>query len=121
VVPCHRIIGTSGALTGYSGDKVGLKQQLLAVEGIQAMGKRGDSRVARNTLYHYERNEQHEYCLPTCGEHRAPSDRARHLAGVARARRLARPRPLYELPAGSPPARRLALLSPFHAALPAVS
>jgi methylated-DNA-[protein]-cysteine S-methyltransferase len=68
VVPCHRIIGTSGALTGYSGDKVGLKQQLLAVEGIQAMGKRGDSRVARNTLYHYERNHQHEYCLPTCGD-----------------------------------------------------
>ena len=68
VVPCHRIIGTSGALTGYSGDKVGLKQQLLAVEGIQAIGKRSDSRVARNTLYHYDRNDQHEYCLPTCGD-----------------------------------------------------
>ena len=68
VVPCHRIIGTSGALTGYSGDKVGLKQQLLAVEGIQAKGKRSDSHVARNTLYHYERNDQHEYCLPTCGD-----------------------------------------------------
>lgn len=68
VVPCHRIIGTSGALTGYSGDKVGLKQRLLAVEGIQAMGKRRDSRVARNTLYHYDRNDQHEYCLPTCGD-----------------------------------------------------
>jgi len=68
VVPCHRIIGTSGALTGYSGDKVGLKQQLLAVEGIQAKGKRTDSRVARDTLYHYDRNDQHEYCLPTCGD-----------------------------------------------------
>ncbi len=68
VVPCHRIIGVSGALTGYSGDKVGLKQRLLAVEGVQAMGKRSDSHVARNTLYHYERNDQHEYCLPTCGD-----------------------------------------------------
>jgi methylated-DNA-[protein]-cysteine S-methyltransferase len=68
VVPCHRIIGTSGALTGYSGDKIGLKQQLLAVEGIQAIGTRSDSRVARNTLYHYDRNDQHEYCLPTCGD-----------------------------------------------------
>ena len=67
VVPCHRIIGTSGALTGYSGDRVGLKQRLLAVEGIQAKGKRSDSRVARETLYHYDRNDQHEYCLPTCG------------------------------------------------------
>ena len=68
VVPCHRIIGTSGALTGYSGNKVGLKQQLLAVEGIQAIGTRSDSRVARNMLYHYDRNDQHEYCLPTCGD-----------------------------------------------------
>jgi len=68
VVPCHRIIGTSGALTGYSGNKVGLKQQLLAVEGIQAVGTRNDSRVARNMLYHSDRNDQHEYCLPTCGD-----------------------------------------------------
>jgi len=68
VVPCHRIIGTSGALTGYSGDKIGLKRELLAVEGVQAIGTRSDSRVARNTLYHYERNDQHEYCLPTCGD-----------------------------------------------------
>jgi methylated-DNA-[protein]-cysteine S-methyltransferase len=68
VVPCHRIIGTSGALTGYSGDKVGLKQQLLAVEGIHAKGKRSDSHVVRSTLYHYDRNDQHEYCLPTCGD-----------------------------------------------------
>jgi methylated-DNA-[protein]-cysteine S-methyltransferase len=75
VVPCHRIVGTSGALTGYSGDRVGLKRELLAVEGIQAKGKRSDSRVARDTLYHYEANDQHEYCLPTCG------DIARHPIG----------------------------------------
>ncbi len=67
VVPCHRIIGTSGALTGYSGDRVGLKRELLAVEGIQAVGKRSDSRVARAALYHYDPNDQREYCLPTCG------------------------------------------------------
>ena len=75
VVPCHRIVGTSGALTGYSGDRVGLKRELLAVEGIQAKGMRSDSRVARDTLYHYEANDQHEYCLPTCG------DIARHPIG----------------------------------------
>jgi methylated-DNA-[protein]-cysteine S-methyltransferase len=68
VVPCHRIIGTSGALTGYAGNQTGLKQRLLAVEGIHAAGTRGDSHVARHALYHYERNEQHEYCLPTCGD-----------------------------------------------------
>jgi methylated-DNA-[protein]-cysteine S-methyltransferase len=75
VVPCHRIVGTSGALTGYSGDRVGLKRGLLAVEGIQSKGRRSDSRVARDTLYHYEANDQHEYCLPTCG------DIARHPIG----------------------------------------
>src|SRR5882762_5969975 len=68
VVPCHRIIGTSGALTGYAGNQIGLKQRLLAVEGIRAVGTRDDSRVARDRLYHYDRNDQHEYCLPTCGD-----------------------------------------------------
>ena len=34
VIPCHRVIGTSGALTGYAGSKLGLKQRLLSVEGI---------------------------------------------------------------------------------------
>jgi methylated-DNA-[protein]-cysteine S-methyltransferase len=68
VVPCHRIIGTSGALTGYAGNQTGLKQRLLAVEGVHAAGARGDSRIARHALYHYERNEQREYCLPTCGD-----------------------------------------------------
>jgi methylated-DNA-[protein]-cysteine S-methyltransferase len=68
VVPCHRIIGTSGALTGYAGDKLALKQRLLALEGIPAAGARGTSRVARTSLYHYDRNDQREYCLPTCGD-----------------------------------------------------
>ena len=68
VVPCHRIIGTSGALTGYAGNRIGLKQRLLAVEGVRAVGTLRDSHVARSTLYHYERNEQREYCLPTCGD-----------------------------------------------------
>jgi len=76
VVPCHRIIGTSGALSGYSGNRVALKQRLLAVEGIHAGGQRSDSHVVRSSLYHYERNDQHEYCLPTCG------DIARHPIGA---------------------------------------
>jgi methylated-DNA-[protein]-cysteine S-methyltransferase len=68
VVPCHRIIGTSGALTGYAGHQTGLKQRLLAVEGVRTAGARRDSRVARSGLYHYERNDAREYCLPTCGD-----------------------------------------------------
>ena len=33
-IPCHRVIGSTGGLTGYSGNKIGLKQRLLAVEGV---------------------------------------------------------------------------------------
>lgn len=31
IVPCHRVIGSSGALTGYAGG-VAIKEQLLAIE-----------------------------------------------------------------------------------------
>src|SRR4029450_11572919 len=68
VGPCPRITAPPRALTGYSANKTGLKQQLLAVEGIHAVGPR-DSHVARETLYHYERHEQREYCLPSWGVH----------------------------------------------------
>ncbi len=43
VIPCHRVIGGSGALTGYAGRRVELKQRLLAVGG------REDGRGARTT------------------------------------------------------------------------
>jgi methylated-DNA-[protein]-cysteine S-methyltransferase len=35
VVPCHRVIGTSGAVTGYAGG-LARKRYLLALEGIAA-------------------------------------------------------------------------------------
>ncbi len=34
VIPCHRVIGTDGSLTGFAGG-VHLKAQLLAFEGVQ--------------------------------------------------------------------------------------
>lgn len=33
IVPCHRVIGSNGKLTGYAGG-LALKQQLLALEGL---------------------------------------------------------------------------------------
>src|SRR5260370_11205374 len=66
VVPCHRVIGTSGRLTGYAGDKLDLKQQLLTVEGVQLHAVRRDFSVARERMYALGEGET-EYCLPTCG------------------------------------------------------
>ncbi|HET7342137.1 MAG TPA: methylated-DNA--[protein]-cysteine S-methyltransferase, partial [Methylomirabilota bacterium] len=34
VVPCHRIVGVGGDLVGYAGNRVNLKEHLLAVEGV---------------------------------------------------------------------------------------
>lgn len=66
VVPCHRVIGSSGALTGYAGKRIALKQRLLSVEGIPTVKERSDLCVARDTMYVRYRREE-EYCLPTCG------------------------------------------------------
>jgi methylated-DNA-[protein]-cysteine S-methyltransferase len=62
VVPCHRVIGSSGALVGYAGDKLDLKRRLLAVEGVSAPS----GRVARAAMYVTLPRESY-YCLPTCG------------------------------------------------------
>ena len=66
VVPCHRVIGTSGRLTGYAGDKLGLKERLLSVEGVKLRPARRDFSVAREAMYTLGEGET-EYCLPTCG------------------------------------------------------
>lgn len=65
-IPCHRIVGSSGSLTGYAGSRVALKQRLLAVEGVRTLEARGELRVARSAMYASPWGEV-EYCLPTCG------------------------------------------------------
>jgi methylated-DNA-[protein]-cysteine S-methyltransferase len=67
VVPCHRIIGSSGALVGYAGDRLSLKERLLGVEGVRTQHVRAP-KITRGALYHYEPNPSREYCLPTCGD-----------------------------------------------------
>ena len=67
VVPCHRVIGTSGRLTGYAGDKLGLKHQLLSVEGVKLHAGRGDVSIAREAMYALGEGTT-EYCLPTCAD-----------------------------------------------------
>jgi methylated-DNA-[protein]-cysteine S-methyltransferase len=67
VVPCHRIVGTSGALTGYAGDKISLKERLLGVEGVPTAHARRDVRVARDMMY-IRAGHDAEYCIPSCGD-----------------------------------------------------
>jgi methylated-DNA-[protein]-cysteine S-methyltransferase len=65
VIPCHRIIGTSGALTGYAGGKINLKQKLLAVEGVPVTKTSGVWSIAPHQMYVLYPGDR-EYCVPTC-------------------------------------------------------
>lgn len=65
VVPCHRIVGIGGDLVGYAGDRLNLKERLLAVEGVPTVHAR--SRIAREAMYHYDPNPDRQYCVPSCG------------------------------------------------------
>ena len=62
VVPCHRVVGSSGALVGYAGEKVDLKRRLLTLEGV--MPPEG-TRISRGGMY-VTLPREHCYCLPTC-------------------------------------------------------
>ncbi len=66
VVPCHRVVGGTGALTGYAGDKLGLKERLLTLEGVPTAHGARQTRVQRETMY-VRADRDVEYCLPTCG------------------------------------------------------
>lgn len=66
VIPCHRVIGNTGALVGYAGKKIQLKQRLLSLEGVRTLPVRDDFRVRREAMYTLALGET-EYCLPTCG------------------------------------------------------
>jgi hypothetical protein len=59
------VIGTSGALTGYAGNKVGLKQRLLSLEGVPTTKRAGVLGITSQEMYALYPGEQ-EYCLPTC-------------------------------------------------------
>lgn len=63
-IPCHRVIGSGGDLTGYAGSKIGLKERLLSLEGVP-VGLRAH-RIERGNMYVLFEGYT-EYCLPTCG------------------------------------------------------
>jgi len=65
VVPCHRMIGAAGSLTGYAGNRVDLKQRLLTTEGIPIVKTPRDLQIARDAMYVRYPGDR-AYCLPTC-------------------------------------------------------
>ena len=79
-IPCHRVIGVSGALVGYAGGETGRKQKLLAVEGVplaplplasprtprpRRSKARPYYRIRRDAMYVRAPGDM-EYCLPSC-------------------------------------------------------
>jgi methylated-DNA-[protein]-cysteine S-methyltransferase len=64
VIPCHRVIGSTGDLTGYAGSKIGLKQRLLSLEGVPVTGQA--RRIERGHMYVWVAPYT-EYCVPSCG------------------------------------------------------
>lgn len=64
-IPCHRIIGSNGDLTGYGGDRVTLKRDILAIEGIPVMEAKIGFRVAQRRMYTADRASQ-EFCRSGC-------------------------------------------------------
>jgi O-6-methylguanine DNA methyltransferase len=65
VIPCHRVIGASGALTGYAGSKLGLKQRLLTIEGVPTTAEGDDPTIRAQAMYVLYPGDR-EYCIPTC-------------------------------------------------------
>lgn len=52
IIPCHRVVAASGALTGYSGPGgIMMKKNLLTLEGVEFMGK---NRVAQINCFTQE-------------------------------------------------------------------
>jgi methylated-DNA-[protein]-cysteine S-methyltransferase len=65
-IPCHRVVGGSGDLTGYAGKKIALKQRLLELEGVP-VAESETPQIDRPAMYiRYQEGE--EYCVPTCGD-----------------------------------------------------
>jgi len=64
VIPCHRVIGNGGDLTGYAGNKISLKRTLLSLEGVPMAGRA--RKIERDHMY-VRAGADSEYCVPTCG------------------------------------------------------
>lgn len=64
-IPCHRVIGSDGALTGYAGNLVEIKQKILAVEGIPVVKTSKGLAIPRARMYVGWLHDR-QFCRPDC-------------------------------------------------------
>lgn len=64
-IPCHRVIGSDGSLTGYAGNLVDIKKRILAVEGIPVVETAKGLAIPKARMYVGWRQERC-FCRPDC-------------------------------------------------------
>lgn len=64
-IPCHRVIGSDGSLTGYAGNLTDLKRRILAVEGVPVVETAKGLSVAKERMYVGWRHDRW-FCRPDC-------------------------------------------------------
>lgn len=64
-IPCHRVIGSDGALTGYAGNLVGIKKAILEIEGIPVVETTKGLIISKTRMYVGWRHD-HWFCRPDC-------------------------------------------------------
>jgi methylated-DNA-[protein]-cysteine S-methyltransferase len=64
-IPCHRVIGSDGGLTGYAGNLVEIKKHVLEVEGIPVVETAKGLSIAKERMYVGWRHDRW-FCRPHC-------------------------------------------------------
>ncbi|MCS6926797.1 MAG: methylated-DNA--[protein]-cysteine S-methyltransferase [Candidatus Binatia bacterium] len=64
-IPCHRVVGSDGSLTGYAGNRLEIKKRILEVEGIPVTETAKGPLVVKDRMYVGWRRD-HCFCRPGC-------------------------------------------------------